>query len=104
MQHREIKRLMDTIDLPHTYRAYPVDKAPALPWFVWYIDSESNFPADGQNYYNIKSLTVELYTASKDVDSETAIEAVLDGMGIWDKTETWVDSEQCLMTTYTLEV
>lgn len=104
MQASEIKTKLEECGLPIAYRMFPENEAPALPWLVWYIDSETNFPADGANYHNIKHVTLELYTELKDLDAEAAVESAIADMGIWDKTEEYIDSERCYQIVYTLEV
>ncbi len=70
---------------------------------MWYIGSEENFPADGENYYNIKQITVELYTKFKDLEAEASVEQTL-AFAVWSKTEEYLSSEQCYQIVYYLEV
>ena len=104
MQAVDIKSRLETCGLPITYRQFPEGEAPNLPYAVWYLGAETNFPADGENYHNIKQLTVELYTKLKDLESEAAVEAVLNGLGVWSKTEEYIDDEKCYQIVYYLEV
>lgn len=104
MRAVDIKARLDACGLPLAYRMFPAGEAPPLPYLVWYVGSETNFAADGENWYNIKALTVELYTRLKDPASEEQVEAVLNGLGIWDKTEEYVDNEKCYQIVYYLEV
>lgn len=100
----EIKDRLEPCGLPLAYRFFPEGAAPGLPYVVWYIGGETNFPADGENYYNVKQLTVELYTKLKDPSSEAAVEAALNNLGVWSKTEEYIDSEKCYQIVYYLEV
>lgn len=104
MQAVDIKTELEKCGLPLAYRMYPEDEAPSMPFVVWYIGGETNFPADGENYYNVKQLTIELYTKLKDIESETAVETVLNTLGIWSKTEEYIDNEKCYQIVYYLEV
>lgn len=104
MQAAEIMAALKECGLPLAYRQFPEGSAPGLPYAVWYIGGETNFPADGENYHNVKQITVELYTGLKDPDTEAAVEVVLNGLGIWEKTEEYVDSEKCYQIVYYLEV
>lgn len=104
MQAVDIKTVLEQCGLPLAYRMFPEGGAPPLPYVVWYIDSETNFAADGENYHNIKHLTVELYTRLKDIASETAVEAALGKLGVWEKTEEYIDSEKCYQIVYYTEV
>lgn len=102
LQEPEIQTILEGSGLPVAYRMFPEGGSPDLPFVVWYVGSERNFPADGDNYFNIKQITVELYTRLKDTVSESAVEAVLPG--IWDKTEIYLDDENCYQIVYNLEV
>lgn len=104
MRLAEVKRRLEGCGLPLAYRCFPEGSAPPLPYLVYYESGEVNFPADGSNYYNTKQITVELYTQGKDPSSEAAVEAALEGLGIWEMTEVFIDSEKCLQIVYYLEV
>lgn len=104
MRLAEVKRRLEGCGLPLAYRCFPEGGAPPLPYLIYYEGGETNFPADGSNYYNIKQVTAELYTQGKDPASEEAVEEALEGLGIWAKTEEYIDSEKCLQIVYYLEV
>lgn len=99
-----IKDTLATCGLPLAYRLFPEGESPGLPYVVWYVDSESNFAADGENYHTIRHLTVELYTRRKDIANEAKVESALNTLGIWSKTEEYISSEKCIQTVYYLEV
>lgn len=104
MRASEIKKALEAAELPLAYRMFQEGEAPALPYLVWYVGGEVNFPADGSNYHNIQQLTVELYTRQKDMDSEETVENVLGGLGVWSKTEVYIETEKCYQIVYDLEV
>ena len=83
------------------YRAFPVGKAPKLPFICYLCTNTDNFKADEQVYQVIQEVDIELYTAKKDEGSELALEAVLAKNGlVWEKYEEYIDSENCYMITY----
>ena len=83
------------------YRAFPVGKAPKLPFICYLCTNTDNFKADEQVYQVIQEVDIELYTAKKDEGSELALEAVLAENGlVWEKYEEYIDSENCYMITY----
>lgn len=91
--------------LPVTYYAWPDGEAPFLPWIAIVESSSDNFAADGIAYGEIKQVTVELYTKTKDPAAEALVQTALTGAGIyWDKTETYIESEQCFLNSYDIEV
>ena len=104
MQGNEIKRTLEKCGIPVAYHKYEENKAPALPYVNWYVGGETNFAADDENYHNVKLLTVELYTRIKEFDTEAAVERVLDTLGVWSKTEVYIETERCYQIVYDLEV
>lgn len=85
------------------YRAFPENEAPALPYICFLAEKSNNFAADGTVYLPITAVSIELYTRVKDPQSEAAVEAVLAPF-FWNKTEIFIDSENCYQITYEIEV
>lgn len=87
------------------YRAFPVGKAPKLPFICYLCTNTTNFAADDYVYQVIQEVDVELYTAKKDEASERAVEDKLNELGlVWDKYEEYIDDENCYMITYTVSL
>ena len=85
------------------YRAFPVGKAPKLPFICYLCTSTDNFDADDYVYQVIQGVDIELYTAKKDEVSEQAVEAMLESNRLgWEKNEEYLDSENCYMITYSI--
>lgn len=97
-----VKALKET-ELPVTYRFFPENEAPSLPYICYLTQGSNNFPADGQVYYSVKRIQIELYTKHKQPDIEGKVETVLSPY-YWEKTEEYIDSEQCYQILYELEV
>jgi hypothetical protein len=88
-----------------TYRAWPVGKAPKLPFICFLTDSSDNVLADNKVYLKRLDVDVELYTAQKDETSEGLVEALFDSNDIpWAKTEDYIDTENCYMITYSITI
>lgn len=88
-----------------TYRAWPVGKAPNLPFICYLATDTDNFDADNKTYKVIQNVDVELYTAKKSENTEKALEKVFDDNGIpWDKAEEWLDSENCYEIIYNISI
>ncbi|MDY5007931.1 hypothetical protein [Candidatus Allofournierella merdipullorum] len=99
----EVDVLLKTTGFPVTYRAWPENEAPPLP-FVCYVEAGSNnFAADGVVYYPVKRMQVELYTKLKDPETEGKVEAALSSF-FWEKTETYLSTEKCYQILYEIEV
>lgn len=87
------------------YRAFPVGKAPKLPFICYLCTNTDNFKADDYVYQVIQEVDVELYTAKKDIASEQAVEDKLAELDLaWEKFEEYLDSENCYMISYTVSL
>ena len=87
------------------YRAFPVGKAPKLPFICYLCTNTDNFNADDSVYQVIQGVDIELYTAKKDEASERAVEAMLVEYHLaWEKYEEYTNSENCYMITYSIEI
>ena len=105
----EINTMLGQTGLPKTYYSWPEDDpahpVPPLPYIVWYFPNTDNFAADDRVYSHIEALNIELYTRTKDFETEAAVEAVLAEHGIvWERQESWIESEKMYEVLYTTEV
>lgn len=61
--------------------------------------------ADNVVYAKIATLRLELYTGTKDLVLEQAVEAALDAAGLcYDYDETWLEQEQLHLVTWLMDV
>ena len=87
------------------YRAFPVGAAPALPFICFMETESSNFFADAKVYKKVQGVDIEFYSDQKDTASEGAIEEMLNSNQIlWDKTETYIDSQNMLQVVYDITI
>lgn len=104
MTLKELNAALNSIpgfDKKVAYRAFPVGKAPKLPFICYLCTNTDNFDADDYVYQVIQEVDIELYTAQKDEVSERAVEAMLEEQRLgWEKYEEYIDSENCYMITY----
>ena len=104
MTYKEIATMINSIGLPYAYRFFPEKEVPPLPFIVFYYPNNNDFPADNVNYVPIISVNIELYTKSKDIDQEDAVEAVLAANGFFfEKTESYLPSEHMYEVLYEME-
>ena len=85
------------------YRAFPVGKAPKLPFICYSATSTDNFDADNSVYHVLQGVDIELYTKDKSVATEQLLEAKLEELNlVWNKYEEWLDSEECYEIIYSI--
>jgi len=103
----EMKALLDTVhytvgtqsvSVPVAYRFFRAPQDP--PFICFYIDGTDNAFADNSVNKTINQWTVELYTENKNPILEKNLEAVLP---VWNKTESYIDTENLIMNAYTFE-
>jgi len=91
--------LLKTTGLPVAYHHFT--SPPSPPYMVYLFSYNTNFGADNKVYAAAKNFQVELYTKTKDPTSEALIEGLFDANDIfWDKTETYIDSEDLYQVLY----
>lgn len=97
--------MLETAGIPFAHMTWPVNQAPDLPWCVFYLDEDYAFNADGKRFITYGYWTVELYQKAADSAIEKQVEdAITQAFGDYRKSETWVDEEDCLMTSYAFTV
>ncbi len=85
------------------YRAFPVGKAPKLPFICYLATSTDNFDADNKVYHVLQGVDIELYTKEKSETTEALVESKFEELGlVWDKDEEWLDSEECYEIIYSV--
>lgn len=108
MTLKELNAALQSIsgfDKKVAYRAFPVGKAPKLPFICYVCTNTDNFDADDYVFQVIQEVDVELYTAKKDETSERAVEAKLAEYNLaWQKYEEYIEAENCYMITYTISL
>lgn len=87
------------------YNAWPVGEAPPLPYMCYYSTGADNFGADNKVYNSNRNVRIELYTRSKDLTTEAAVETALNGVGLyWTRDESYIDDEKVFMTIYEVTI
>ena len=103
MDLQTLNEILSSTGLPVTYRAWPEGNAPPLPFICYLVAYSNNFAADGEVYYHIDRVQVELYTKLKDPEAEGKVEKALSSL-FWEKTETYISTEKCYQILYEIEV
>ncbi len=108
MKFVDIPRILKETGLPVTYYAWPEDDlqhpVPALPYIVFYYPKMRIEAADDHVAGQIVQLNVELYTRSKDFETEAIVEEILDKYSlIYAKGETYLTDESMYEVLYITE-
>lgn len=103
MELKEIDKLLKSTGLPVTYYAWPEKAAPPLPYICYLAAYSNNFSADGCVYLPSNHIQIELYTKLKEPMTEGKVEQALSSL-FWEKTETYIDTEECYQILYEIEV
>ena len=101
----EFLRMMAEIPFPSAYDHFAEGESPDPPFITYLMPGSDHFSADGQVYFKITEVHIELYTDEKNSEVEERLEAVLDQHGIfYNKTEVWIDSEKLYEVLYSFEM
>lgn len=105
MSLSEIYDMISAVGYPTAYRAFPEDTNTQLPFICYLLDSTRPEAADNVNHYTIATLSIEVYTETKNPSVEAQIKAILDANDFpYSTEEVWLEDERMQMTTYTTEV
>ena len=106
----EIAEMISSIKLndesiPFAYRAFEEGEITAPPFICYLYTGNVSEPADNHNVVKIEQLAIEVYSDTKDVALEAAVESVLNDYDmVYGREETYLDDERMQMVTYTMEV
>ncbi|GLG90405.1 hypothetical protein [Sellimonas catena] len=103
MEVSEIYELLSKTMLPVAYQMFPEDEVPDLPILIYTMPYSRNFSADGRVYRKGSHVQIDLYTRKKEVETEKKVEEALSDY-YWEKTEEYLDEEQCYRIMYEMEV
>ena len=104
----DFANIISGLGLPWAYYQFETEDdgtPPTPPYIVYFYPASDDVYADGENYQTINRTMVELYTRTKDFETEASVEAAFKAAGLtWAKEATYIDSERLFMTAYDLEV
>ena len=94
MTYHELVEMLEETNLPIAYDHFAEGESPDPPFICFLLPGSNNFAADGQVYYKIHDVHIELYTDAKDPKVESRVEAVLDEHG-WMSTAFFTIRQRC---------
>lgn len=105
MTVQDVKALAESIGLSTAYYEFPSGTEQEPPFLCWLFPDSNDVIADDCNYQKVERCVFELYTPYKDFDLEATVEAALQAADIvYQRDETFLDSERMHQTNYTFEV
>lgn len=101
----ELKRLLDTLDLPVAYRAWGVGNVPELPYILYYADEDIGFFADDMVYSEGYAVTIEVYSQAKDLSLEEKVKKLLNDNKLpYTPYESFLESENMYEKAYEITI
>ena len=108
MTQPELLATLESLGMPVAYSEFvstPENPAPPPPFITYQFVNDDDFKADNQNYVEISSFNIELYTNKKDPVSEKLVQDKLKELRLpYSKSETWIDSEKMFQVVYTIQL
>lgn len=94
--------LLSESGLKGTKVGWPIGGAPPLPWFTYKHVKGGEFFADDKNYALMQRYDVDLYQKDPDDEVRDRFEQALDLVGPHACIESWIPSENCWVTSYSV--
>ena len=98
----QIKTMLEMTGFPVSYRAFPKEDAPEMPYLCYNESVTSNFYADGVVWFSDSNLEIALYTKTKQPEAEDRVEKALSSFA-WEKSESYLKDEKCYEILYEIE-
>lgn len=105
MTLKELYKGLADLGYPVAYGAFSQGQVPNTPFIVYHMPGTDNFSADGNMYYPISDLYIELYTEKKDPEAEKKIEDFLMSNRLfYERQEYYIESEKYLQNIYMISI
>lgn len=105
MTYQQVAAMVRSIGVPYAYYQFPDGTGQACPFICFFFSDSNDLAADDTNYQKIRTLNIELYTDNKDFALEETVETVLNSNGlVYDRSESYLDSERMFMVVYTTDI
>lgn len=88
--------------IPGAKVGFPLGEAPPLPWFTYKRIKKGTVFADDRRWGKIPRYQVDLYELEPDENLRERFEQLVDRLGAASDFETWIPTENCWVTSYTL--
>ena len=97
----ELVATMSSTGLTGRFEAYPINKAPTPPFYVYTVDDQGEYYADDGTFARFPRMHVELFEKVADPALEESVRIALEGaFGPVEQVGSWSQSEQCHIEQY----
>lgn len=104
MRIEEFKAFLERSGFPVAYESIDtLAGAAKLPYVVWRIEGEQHFGADYKKFFVRYNVSVELYTAKKDIAAEKKLDKLFDEYD-FTKNSTYFHGDKINMTEYKMSI
>lgn len=101
----ELKKKLESLDLPITYRQWAVGQEPELPYLIYYADEDIGFFADDEVYSEGYAVTIEVYSQKKDLALESKVKEILNTNKLpYTSYESFLDTENMFLKAYEITI
>ena len=105
MTHSALMSILKETGILFAYDHFAEGESPSPPFICFLLPGSDNFSADGEVFYKVSEVRVELYTDEKNPDLENTVETIFDNHDIfYDKSEVWIPEEKLYEILYSFEV
>lgn len=101
----DVEKLLEGLGLPFAFekfKPYKNKPLPDPPYIKWFIDNEHNYGSDDKNFLKRCSITIELYTKSRNKEIEAKIEAALSSVE-FDVWREYLEDQKLHLASYEFE-
>ena len=103
MTLEQIKSMLRATGFPVAYHSFKTKQT--VPYICFLLPYDNIVYADDTVHHTIKHLQIELYTAEKNPQAEEKLQQVLQDAGlVWDRSETYIQTEKIFQIIYETEV
>jgi hypothetical protein len=100
----QLALILQSTGLPVAYSHFVQSEnepLPQPPFITYLVAYSSNFGADNSVYYQIRNIAIELYTDTKNEETERIVEQALNENDLfYQSTENYIESEQLFQKIY----
>jgi len=101
----ELKKKLESLDLPIAYRQWAVGQEPELPYLIYYADEDIGFFADDEVYSERYAVTIEVYSQAKDLSLEEKVKKLLNNNELpYTTYESFLESENMYEKAYEITI